>query len=791
MHRLEPPLYLEPSRSIILSAGPGAGKTALLRRWQEASPSTTCYAALTSDDASVDFFLHRLLMPWPDIREHLEQLRRELPGSEPGSLLGLALTAEAPSFCLLLDNFHLCEGTPLEPLLMGLIRQFPPAGSLAIASRHRPPRLERPGLEVWDADHPFWREKVTPDDWQALPAALQEQALALHVVGEFATLPDGGELVRRNLAQRGASGLLVLRPSWHEAVDQALTPGGPARVWALVAAGIEAHGLRHFQTYRGLAGRQLLGKVPPEVRQKHAYLLRLEGGMLLEGGNLEGGWENYRLALASSADQPQVRLDTLLEMATGASIQRDLERFHALMGEIAPHRDGLTSAQRARFLNLQAWAQWLKADTEAVQALWQQVLAIPPLGDRTVAYEHHLALLGLHVTHNNQGLRLEATRYAERLLTVVTEHDFDRVLLDAHNARLRCLLLDPEGPCPIQTVLEIPLHAFQAPSPEAVLNFLSLLGSRALRAQAHRAAYAYFQYMRTLSIRYGVSAFLQMSNLHLLEVACFQGRFVEAQVFYDELMRHPLDNDQRNLARLTWSWALAKQGKKDAAQQLLSEEVETQSLAELKEHAQSLLRAISGKPIEAPPVLSRQSLRKSFWQEALKGLTWPSKVACEAFGDLTLTLDGIANLQLTRHKALGLLGHLVLNPDGVPSEALAEHLFGDPTELNLLHSAAHSLRQGFKKMGIGNLLEAAGGMYRLRWSDVAFCDLHEFDALYRKARDLENGGYSQGARLFYGLACSIAPAPLFNNLPDGFDSARAAYAAKLRHAREQVERMTS
>lgn len=791
LRRMEPPRYLEPSRSIFLSAGPGAGKTALLRCWHEASSAVSSYMALTSDDASCDFFLHRLLMPFPDIRARFEQLRRELPGSEPGALLGLTLAAETPGFCLRIDDFHVSEGTPLEPLLLALIRQFPAAGTLAIASRHRPPRLERPGFAVWDAEHPAWQGKAQREDWQALPLSMQEQALALYLVGEFDDMPDGDELVRRNLAKRNGSNLLVLFPAWQEAAEQALGRGAPAGVWPLVSTGLRAHGRRHYQTLKGRAAEQILDKVPPAVRQQDGYLLRLGGTKLLDAGNLEGGWAIYDQALQVCADQPQERLDTLLEMATCASIQRDLERFEVFMGEIAPHQDRLPAAQRARFLNLRAWKHWLTADTNAVHALWEEVLAIPPLDDRTVSYEHCQALLGLQITHYNQGLRLEATRYAERLYVLVTVNDFDPILLDAHNARLRCHQLDPEEVCSMQTMLHVPDRAFEAPSPDAILNFVSQLGSRALRARAYPAAHGYFRHLKTLAIRYWASAFVQMSNTYLLEVACFQGRTVEARVLLDELMRQPLDNDQRNFVRLTWSWALAKQGEEEEALRLLREELESQPLGELRECTQSLIRAIEGKPTEAPPILSRQSLRKHFWQEAFQAPPWPSKIACQAFGELTLTLDGTTQLQLSRHKALTLLGYLALNPEGIPSETLAEHLFGDPSALNLLHSAAHSLRQGFKKLGAANLLEAAGGMYRLRWCEIGFCDLHEFEALYRKARDLENAGLTQGARLFFELALAVASLPLFDNLPDDFDSARAAHAGKLRHARTFSERLSS
>lgn len=777
--------------SVFLSAPPGAGKTYQLERWHAEAPDRRRYLALTRDDADPAFFLHRFLQPWPALAARFEQLRSTLSASEPGAVLGLALSEVMPEDGLLLDDFHLAEDTPLETLLQGLIRHFPATGSLAIASRHLPPKLERQSLAHWDAEHPGWQGRARLEDLLDLPVPLQAQVLALQLVGAFGELPDGDELIRRNLAQRDAAGLLVLQAAWHDAAIEAVERGAPQGVWDLIARGLKAQGIRHFRTHQASAARAILRQVPPEVRTQHAIFLRLEAAALFEAGMLEGGWMQYQQALALCAAERHERLDTLLEMASSASNQRDLERYEALLAELTPHEAALTPLQRARYLNLKAWKQWLVAETDEVHALWQEVLAITPSGDRLLHYEHYLALLGLHVTHNNQGLRLEATRYAERLLSLVVAQNFETRLLEAHNARLRSHLLDPQGLSSIQVVLQIPPRAFEAPSPDAVLNFVSLLGSRALRAQAHQAAYAYFQYMKARAIRQGATAFVQMSNLHLLEIACYQGRYVEARLYYDELSRLALDNDQRNYMRLTWACALAAQGETAEALALLQTELDAQPLEDLRASVFLLAQKLAGEAVPAPAVLSRPSLRRGYWHEAFDGAGWPSMLSCQAFGDLRLLLDGTESLKLSRHKALMLLGYLALNPDGIPSETLAEHLFEDPDELNQLHSAAHSLRQGLKKLEAGHLLEAAGGLYRLRWDDVAFCDLHEFEALYRKGRELENEGLTAGARLFFELAIAIASPPMFGNLPDAFDSARAAHAGKLRHARAFIEQPPS
>lgn len=788
MTTLEPQYSHPMPRNVFLSAAPGSGKSALQARWLASAPQPKQHLALTPDDAAPAFFLHRLLSPWPEVKARFEQLQARLPGSATGAVLGLALSEVAPDCCLLIDDFHVAEGTELEPMLHALVRHFPATGALGISSRHQAPRLDRPGLEVWGAEHPAWRGSARAQDLEDLPAALLAQVLALHVVGEFAALPDTDELQRRNLAHRGADDLLVLYPNWREACEQALKREVPGAVWEHVAAGLQAHSQRHHQTFKDVAGRQAALKVPPHVRQRHGYFLRQEGKTLFEAGRLEGGWAHYRKALDCYVERPLDRIETLIEMATHASHQRDLPLFQSLLAELDSLAAMLSPVQRAQVLNLRGWEHWLVGATDEMRDRWEQVLAIPALGERGVHFEHYLALMALHITHNNHGLRLESARYAEQLLTLATEQNFERHLLDAYNARLRSQLLDPQGRWPIQSALDIPLRAFQAPSATPVLHFVSMLGSRAMRAQAYHAAHGYFSQMKTLAVRHNAAAFVQMSNMHLLESACSLGRYVEAKVRYDELSRLPLDNEQRCFVRITWACALAKQGKAAEATALLRTELAEQPLDDLRAGAQLLLDKLSGEPIAAPSVLSGLSLRRTFWHQAFDEDVWPSTLYCQAFGDLSIARNGDDTLRLSRHKALALLGYLVLNPEGIPSESLAEHLFGDPTELNLLHSAAHSLRQGLKKLDAGNLLEAAGGMYRLRWGEVPFCDLHEFDALYRKGRELENAGLTAGARLFFELSLAIASAPLFDNLPDAFDSARAAHAGKLRHARAYIER---
>jgi len=76
----------------------------------------------------------------------------------------------------------------------------------------------------------------------------------------------------------------------------------------------------------------------------------------------------------------------------------------------------------------------------------------------------------------------------------------------------------------------------------------------------------------------------------------------------------------------------------------------------------------------------------------------------------------------------------------------------------------------------------------LKWDEIAYCDLHEFDALYQKARTLEETGISEAAALFYQVALMLVQGPLFASLPEDFQEERVRLQEKVQHARDFLSR---
>ena len=155
-----------------------------------------------------------------------------------------------------------------------------------------------------------------------------------------------------------------------------------------------------------------------------------------------------------------------------------------------------------------------------------------------------------------------------------------------------------------------------------------------------------------------------------------------------------------------------------------------------------------------------------------------------AFGELSISRDGGPSIRCARRQSQHMLALLVLHREGLSSKALIERLFGeaDLTDgKDSLHTAAYGLRKALKEAGSEDLLESTRGHYRLRWEEIAFCDLHEFDAFHAQAQILEAQGL-ETAGLLYQLALLTVNAPLFANLPDKFHLERLAHEERIRSA---------
>lgn len=786
--------FTSPER-ILLSAGPRAGKTALLEARARTVAAPCRFMALTPDDGIPAYFFRRLLQPWPHLRVRLEELSREFPQVSQGGQIALLLTEALPDLCLFLDDVHTIEGTALEAELEALARAFPDGGTLLFASRHRHPRLERHGLTVWPAELESWNVAPAAEDLEELPAALLEQLLALNVVQEVEQLPDADELVRRNLAVRTADGMLAPMPAWHEALDRALLSPVPEAVWEHVAQGFTNSRERRNRPARDQqASRRILARVPERVRLRYPVFQRLEGAMHLEAGNLEVGWGHFERALSASANDPAECYDLMLEMASYSTLFHDMTRYDRYMGELAASQVPPTPRQQTRLLNLRAWEACVKAPTAEHCDLLQQVLAIPPDGDRAIHYEHYLAATSLHIDYFHQGNQFEAVRYAERSMAITTQQGFDRNLLDAYTARLRCDFMTPFVTPPLTRLLEVPDQAFATPTPDVSLAYLALYGIRALRVHALDAARGYFNVVKTRALKHGLNPYAQMCSLYLLDIACHQGRFEEARLLYDEVSRHPLEADQQHFVILTLATALAQQGHPSEAKAMLRSA--RPALRWHQEQVALVLRKLDGElldaQLESPLLLGPAEFNvlwqwRYYWVASLGLSQQDDTIACHALGELRLVRNGEGRLQVSRQKAMELLAHLLMAPRGLASETLAERMYEGALQLEALHTGAYSLRQGLKKLGASDILESSGGHYRIRWSQVSFCDLYEFDALFQRASELEAAGHVRGATLFFELALVFDGQPPFETMGADFEPARTAFAGKVRHARRFVE----
>lgn len=783
------------AHTLLLSAGPRAGKTSLLLKWREECPAPAHYLALTPEDRDPPFFRHRLLQAWPEVRARYAELEAEGLTPSWGGLLGLAIAETLPDFRLFLDDFQAMEDSPVEPELRTLFRHFPATGTLVIASRHQLPEIDREPVERWDADHPIWRERPDVSHLLQLPAPLLSKALALHLVGEAEPSPDGCELVRHNIASRAGS-LLRLRPSWAEAAAGACSLLLPDELWDDVEAGLRGVLTRHMRTNRERDLPAILERVPTDVRRRRPLLLATEGDLLAEAGRIEEARACYERAIALSNDRTDLLLDLDIRLANLEVRAHDFSRADDLLARLPSSTEEPSLSRQAQILNAQGRLFWYTDEEKKAQAAWLGVLAIPASGERAIHYEHYVALIRLHIWFFNRGLASEASRYAERAIVLATEQDFQRDLLEAHLARIDSHLLDESNPPALLHFMKIPNKAFAYPDPVAFHVFLHSLGWRALLLKEYDLAVRYYLLLKQSALALQSAANIQFANMCLMDVYWVMRRFEEGRGVYEEIRRTPAFQAQQHHVRLFWAKILSSAGRHDEAEATLLEGLEGPLSDPLHAHTRFILLWVRHQRGDAGALAAIRALLETpegtmLWQnEALLlhqlGIrSLPPQFRVHAFGPLTLARDESPGIRWPRQKALSLLAHLVLNPEGIDSTQLAAHLFSDSDPVDpsdSLHTVAYSLRQTLRSVGAGDLLESSRGFYRLKWKEVAFCDLHEFDAFYAKARGMEDEGMPTAAATFYRLALAIATGALFENLPDEFEDVRRAYRLRIQHA---------
>jgi len=684
-----------PATTRFLSAGPRAGKSALLKRWRSECSAPAQFLALTPEDAEPRLFLRRFLNDWPGIRACYETLEAEHLSSSWGACLGMAIAEAHPDFCLFLDDFHLIEGTALEPGLLASIRLFPASGTLVVSSRHHPPVLGREPLDVWGADHPVWSERPGATELCRLPATLLAKALTLHVVGEAEPSVDGWELVRRNIAWHSPQSLHHLRPAWQDAAELALSHPLPPGLWEGVAMELRRFGQRHLRTVREEEIPAILDRIPPEVRSQTPLFLQLEGDCLLEAGAYSAAQACYARAIALNPAPIDVERGLTLRMIEVALWSRDRATAQEFIGRFQEAEACLP--QQVRFLFLKGLERSFFADgMEGAEDLWNRVLSLPASGDRAVLYDQYRALWQLHcMTFESLDIS-EALHWAQHMVAMATSHHFQRDLLLSHSARTACLMFQAQelSHLPIQELLEVPDEAFLSHSVQDHLSYLCNLGMR-----------FYFLADPDLSVRF-FSHYVQapeaITSTYLAQVldswlmrahGANQDR-PKAEIIRNRL--HARTRSQRLLFGIEIDWAtmLIMAGRYSEAEETLRGWIEKaqipgdralalicllwirhrQGEASALGEIRSLLDTPDGRPLweSNPRLLQRIGLR-----------TLPPIYRLRALGDLSFTCNDLPAPRWPRRRALLMLAHLVLCPSGLDSDLLIAKLFKEcePVEM--------------------------------------------------------------------------------------------------------------
>jgi len=777
--------------TLLLSAGARAGKSSLLAHWRSTLTGPLAYLALTPEDIEVAFFRYRLLQPWPEIQARYDELAARLPSSW-GALLGMAIAETHPDFTLLLDDLHGVEATPLHAELLALCRHLPATGRLAITSRHQIPPIAGRTATLLGPDHAHWHERPDSADLLALPDELVRMALVLHLLGEANPSEDGRELIRRNVAMLGDDSRLHMRAPWEVAAEEALALAPLQGLWDRLEEPIESFRRQHYRSREERRLVEMLDKIPAAVREQHPYFLQLQGDLCLDDGKFDRARNCYQQVLSLMPDRP----DLLIGLARVAARSGDWDEGRSLLARLEALAFVPTPLQQARLGNLRGQDCWVMGETEAAKATLHEVLSIPTVGDRCLAFERLSALSLLAKIHTDLEEAKPTEHYFGQAISVATEHHLQRDLLPAHMARLSWLQTsDEKNAFSIRQILEVPNDCFAYLSTVSCYHLLYSLGIRAYYVGEPSLSVRYFSWAKRFAASDGLAKLENVTNVALLSAYASLQRVEDAQRAYEEIRAAGFLLAPRHIVLLAWVQALLASKQFQEAEALLEKELDSpypepvqtsmrfhllharhlQGDAGALKEIRALLESEAGSALgrREPRLLESLGLREA-----------PPRYRIHAFGALDFQDGDQPPVNWARKKPLALLGHMVLHPAGIASERLAEELFGDPDDLESLHTCAYRLRQGLKEAGASDLVESFRGVYRLRWDQIAFCDLQDFEALYSKARSLEAEGLLHGAALLYGMALLVMQGPLIANLPKEFEAERAHYMALGERARD-------
>lgn len=791
-------------RTILLSAGPRAGKTSQLFRWRDATTGPSQYLKITSEDRVSGFLIRRFLAGWPTIDARYQALRDAIPEASWGGLLGLAIAEAHPNFALFLDDFHLSEAMPDAAEWAALLQHFPESGTLAVASRHQLPVLGRASCERVEADDPRWNEAPSRADLLALPPEIRERILALHAVGEGTPCAEDDELVRRNLAAREAGGVLRLREAWNPIAHEAIAFSDvDPEVWQALEGELHAFRLRHWGSRNEEQLPGILERIPPAVRRQRSALMALEGLLRQRAHRFEEARACYQRALDLS-ERPEDRQEGLMGLMCAAARLGDHEAFEALHATILREADPDDNTIKARRLYCVGVYHWFSGSADEAAEAMKAVLACPTEGNRQTIYYHSQALAHLAIHQIEFHHVSRSPGYAERYVHLCEAYGFDRELLYTYSLSLHGLMLDEASPPPLGKLLAMPLKAFQPAQPDALCNYLIMFGIRSFFLGRHRVAKRNFEMVLTFADSLSRDEVPLIARFWLMQAHGVLRETDRIRDHYEAL--HAVRTRTHFWENVQLSWVRSKvfAGEWDEADRLLEtipwEVPDNRNRATLYRHWVGHLQARPGAA-QAAQALVQSDEGAFLWHNEAHLLQEMGLRAAaplfhfSTFGETAFRRLGSGDPRWPRKKALSLLAHLALAPKGLEQTDLLERLYEgsntyDPA--SALYKLAYDLRKVLSTVEADDLLSVTRRTYRMDWSRVAHCDLHAFDALRAKGESLEAANLHQMAAIFYWMALQEAPGSLFEDQEDSaFDAPRREYDERISRLRTFVEAYAS
>lgn len=783
--------------TVLLSAGPGAGKTAFLAALQAAAPERALLLQLTPEDGDPAFLLHRVLKRHPGIGTAFARLQQDFPAIAPGALLGQAIEELLPEASLLVDDFHLVEATPAAELLLGLFRHLPPSARLAVTSRHRLPTIHRAPSLILGEDTNDWVARPAAEDVRSLPEDLGEAFAALGLLGEAAPTPSNLELVRRNIAVETEGRAIVLRPAWKALSHLSGLDSLPRPVWDVVASGVEWLFERHFRTGKEEAIERALALIPSDEKLATPALVRIEAELLDATGRHQEALLLLESARQRGIDEEGVatlHLELRFRHHPKASSSAELAEEASRIGPLSP-------LGKARICYVRGMAAFnLRADADAFAA-WEDGLSVNVATDRQSAYLRFKILRAMFVASNVSEHFGRSLRNGDMLTSLIDAYGFDRLRLSVYSLHFHLKAhTDAAGELQ-QRFFDIPPAIVAQADQHRLISLFMLLGHRLIDIGEYALAQRFFRHLALISQAKGLANVERHVTYGAVMSTGYLGDLARAQGMLEVILGDESDRRTADIAVFQWASMLIETGRIDLACEFLEANrtsVRSESVRDKFVFLDAVLRHRAGEKEAQASIreLLKEPRFQPYWTTETRLLQLagilPAKpiILIHGFGDLSLMRDGEAIAKWPRRKSLHLLGILALDSDGLDIESLIQELFGDAPQvdaLDSLHTVIYSLRQALSTIGAGHLIEAAPGLYRLKWDEIAFFDVAEFERWYTQARRLEDVGSREMASIFFSIALLYAPQSLFTNLAGNFAAERAVLDRKIRHASDFMQ----